>query len=483
MNQEQKFDKIIRKKVDEAQFPFDEQNWNKLSMQLDAERKISSKRGWGKFLFLGLLFLGITSVGIALYKTQSPLGVKEKLANKMEYIDNSNSSVNAQNTIGNFDKHSDNNLLALNTENSKSSNSANYTTSNLNEVNNSSEGAGSANVNAAATSEINNSKKAILITNVANEFSGKNNSVSVQNKKSSNYSSILKQKENNGLTKTGIENSEENSSKTGDANEMNSSSRTKSDLSGSVNLDHTVLDRLDARLPIINSNRNVKLGIVKVPSWYDEDYHRKGKKRLSFLNAEIGAAYLLGWNSKAGKDGRGFNWYAGVNYGKFLNKKMGFSVGSQFYNVGNINQSFYECSKSVYGLGSTSSNTVITTQSLFYFSVPVKIYYALNASNQIGASVNPSFLFSSKNKVENYRLTDGIRSNEIKSNTSGIYEGVRLNNVLVSVFYKTKLSKRANLNAEFLYGVRDIFKNTNSNNYTQKPIGVRLGLQFTLFEK
>ena len=41
MNQEQKFDKIIRKKVDEAEFPFDENNWNKLSMQLDAERKIA----------------------------------------------------------------------------------------------------------------------------------------------------------------------------------------------------------------------------------------------------------------------------------------------------------------------------------------------------------------------------------------------------------------------------------------------------------
>lgn len=486
MNLEQKFDKIIRKKVDEAQFPFDEQNWNKLSMQLDAERAVTTKRGWGKFLFLGLLFLGITSGSIALYKIQGPLGVKEKLSDASSSNNNTGSSANAQNADGNVDNHTDNSLLALNTDNSKSSNSTNYITSNLNEISNtSSERARSANntVVADAKSEINTSKKAILNSNVANEISSKNNSGSVQNNKSSNYSSLLKQKENNGLSITGREISDENNSKTGDVNEMNTSSRTKSDLAGGLNLEHSVLDRLDARLPIVNSNRNVKLGIVKVPSWYDEDYHRKGKKRLSFLNAEIGAAYLLGWNSKAGKDGRGFNWYAGVNYGKFLNKKIGFSVGSQFYNVGNINQSFYECSKSVYGLGSTSSNTVITTQSLFYFSVPVKFYYALNASNQIGASVNPSFLFSSKNMVENYRLTDGIRSNEMKSNTSGIYEGVRLNNVLVSVFYKTKLSKRANLNAEFLYGVRDIFKNTNSNNYTQKPIGVRLGLQFTLFEK
>ena len=85
--------------------------------------------------------------------------------------------------------------------------------------------------------------------------------------------------------------------------------------------------------------------------------------------------------------------------------------------------------------------------------------------------------------VENYRLTDDVKSNEITTKSSGIYEGVRLNNILISAFYKTKLSKRMFLNTEVLYGVRDIFKNTPSNNYTQKPLGIRLGIQYTLFEK
>lgn len=477
MNQEQKFDKIIRKKVNEAEFPFDENNWNKLSMQLDSERRVAA--GWGKFLFLGLLFLGITSASIALYKTQGPLGLKDKLANKNSLNNNgsieqseSENNLLASNDVNNLrvseqrfaEKTNETNLTSGSIEN-KVYVSLNKNTPNLslnNSANNGFNGTSGISIKEGYNAVLN--KKELTNPSSSLKFSGVTNSIGDENKS-----------DNSGLN--------EANSKGGNASEIKITSRSKSELNGEVILEHNILDRIDSKLQIVYSNRNLKLPALKLPIWYDDDYHRKGKKRLSYLNAEIGGAFLLGWDSKDGKDGRGLNWYAGVNYGKFYTKKIGFSVGSQFYNIGNINQSFFESSKSVYGLGSTSSNTVITAQSLYYFSVPVKFYYAVNLSNQIGVVVNPSFLFSSKNVVENYRLTDDVKSNEITTKSTGIYEGVRLNNVLLSVFYKTKLSKRMFLNTELFYGVRDIFKNTNSNVYNQKPLGIRLGIQYTLFEK
>ncbi len=485
MNPEQKFDKIIRKKVDEAEFPFDEQNWNKLSMQLDAERRLATSRGWGKFLFLGLLFLGITSASIAVYKIQGPAGIKGQLASgNTGSNDNNGSSAQAQsaNASKNNTNNSDNNLLASNSGNNQTIGLANYTGSNPNDINN----ALAVNLTNTSADDINSNNNSL------NSNSAKNsNSENVSSSEKDNNSTVSKGKKeakytsgSNGFGKKGLNALNSNGSlKNADAVGWADGSTNKTMYDGDVLLQHNALNRIDSKLNIVYSNRNVKLGALKIPNWYDEDYRRKGKKRMSFLNAEAGGAFLLGWDSKDGKDGRGFNWYAGVNYGKFLNKKFGFSAGSQFYNVGNIKQSFYESSKSVYGLGSTSTNTVITTQSLFYFSVPVKVYFAVSPSHQIGASVNPSFLFSSKNVVETYRLTDDIKSNEMTSKSSGIYEGVRLNNVLISAFYKTQLNKRLFLNTEVMYGVRDIFKNTTSNNYSQKPIGLRVGLQYTLFEK
>ncbi|MEO6304587.1 MAG: hypothetical protein ABIP51_15615 [Bacteroidia bacterium] len=494
MNQEQKFDKIIKKKVDEAEFPFDEQNWNKLSMQLDAERRLATSRGWGKFLFLGLLFLGITSASIALYKIQGPLGFKDKLAGNITSNDNNSSSANAHNANGNTDQNSNNNLLASNTINNSSvTENAKYGIDNTNGINssatinssaNSNESNKVDNSNANSNSNIDSENKSVSDNNtnsIANTTENKNNSTAVTSQKSSKNNFVAKSGNSN--TNESISGSDQSNNENEDANAMMSPDKTVSDLAGGIMLEHTVLDRIDARIPVLFSTRNVKTGALKIPNWYEEDYHKKGKKKLSFLNIEAGGAFLAGWDSKDGKDGRGLNWYAGVNYGKFINRKVGFSVGPQFYNISNIKQPFYESSKSVYGLGSTSSNTVITTQSLSYFAIPVKLYYAVKPAHQIGVGATPSFLFSSKNVVENYRLTDNIKSNETKSESSGIYEGVRLNNILVSAFYRAKINKRMFLNTEVLYGVRDIFKNTTSNSYSQKPIGVRVGVQFTLFEK
>jgi len=477
MNQEQKFDKIIRKKVDEAEFPFDEQNWEKLSAQLDAERRLATSRGWGKFLFLGLLFLGITSASIALYKIQGPLDMKGDLANNSTEGNNA-SSAQAHGVNGtNKNTTSDNNLLASN--NINASGNANYlanSNASINELNtissnNVSDAANvnSANANNSAVVNANSESKisANTVSNSSNAKSAKNSSANRSGKRSA---------------KDGL-NKKDDQFKNSESNDMTLGERSMSGLAGAVALQQNMLDKINPKFNVVFTPRNLKLAALKIPSWYDEDYHRKGKKRISFLNAEAGGSFLLGWDSKEGKDAKGLNWYAGVNYGKLFTNNIGFSIGSQFYNVGNIKQSFYESSKAVYGLGSTSSNTVITTQALYYFSVPVKFYYAVSPSHQIGAGVNPSFLFSSKNVVENYRLTDGIKSNEMESKTSGIYEGVRLNNILVSAFYKAKLSKRVFLNTEVIYGMRDIFKNTSTNNYSQKPVGLRVGLQYTLFEK
>ncbi|MDO9001503.1 MAG: hypothetical protein Q7W45_17180 [Bacteroidota bacterium] len=471
MNPEQKFDKIIKKKVDEAEFPFDEKNWNKLSMQLDSERRVAAAGGWGKYLYLGLLFLGITSASIALYKIENPFGIKNELVENASEIDNSISETRNVNNNKYSSLNSENNLLASN--NVVSENNELIIQHTNSESSNSSE-----NNNSLVDNNLNESLNTVLKSKILNE----NNAGYVDSKKEVDNNSTLKNTRNSLGMKNAL-NLKNNNANTKDANEMSSTERTESELAGGVFLEHTVLDRIDSKLPYVYSIRNVKLGPVKIPSWYLDDYHRKGKKRMSFLNAEVGAAFMLGWNSDNGKDGRGLNWYAGLNYGKFITPKVGFSAGSQFYNISHINQSFYESSKSVYGLGSTSSNTIITAQSLFYFSVPVKFYYAINSSNQVGFSANTSFLFSSENKVENFRLTDNVKSSEIVTNSSGIYEGVRLNNILLSTFYKVKLNKRVFLNTEVFYGVRDIFKNTNSNNYTQKPIGFRVGLQYTLLEK
>ncbi len=65
----------------------------------------------------------------------------------------------------------------------------------------------------------------------------------------------------------------------------------------------------------------------------------------------------------------------------------------------------------------------------------------------------------------------------------GIYKGTNLMNVMLSAHYKTQFGKRIGLNLEFNYGLNDIFGNMSQIKTSEKPVGIRLGLTYTLFDK
>ena len=179
----------------------------------------------------------------------------------------------------------------------------------------------------------------------------------------------------------------------------------------------------------------------------------------------------------------GTNFYAGINYGIYISKKISVSAGLQFYNVGNIKQSFYTASQTVYGFGSTGSYTNITTNSLYYISIPLKLNYVLSPISKIGIGLNTGFLVGGKNTIETYNLFDGVKANVTTTTNNGYYEGVNTKNMVLSAFYTHKLNKRLSINGELMYGISDIYNNTTTNTTKQNTIGLKLGLTFTLFDK
>ena len=84
--------------------------------------------------------------------------------------------------------------------------------------------------------------------------------------------------------------------------------------------------------------------------------------------------------------------------------------------------------------------------------------------------------------MSTYTATEGP-TNVSSIKTTGVYQGINTSNVLLSAFYKKQLSKRFNVNAEFIYGATDIFKNTVNIKNIEKPLGLRLSIQYTLFDK
>ncbi len=144
-----------------------------------------------------------------------------------------------------------------------------------------------------------------------------------------------------------------------------------------------------------------------VLSRYDDDYFKNKKTpKTHYMNVELGGNYLLGWNAQNGKDGKGLNWFAGVNYGRYLSRKISISLGLQAYNIAHITQPFYFATSKEYGFGSKNIYTRVTSNQLYYIAVPLKFNYAVNSTNVIGFGVNAGYLVSANNTISKYYLLD-----------------------------------------------------------------------------
>ena len=151
--------------------------------------------------------------------------------------------------------------------------------------------------------------------------------------------------------------------------------------------------------------------------------------------------------------------------------------------MGNIKQPFYSASQTVYEFGSTGSYTNITTNALYYVSIPLKFSYSISKNDKIGVGLNTGFLVGGKNTIETYNLLDGVKYNPETTTNKGYYENTNTKNIMLNAFYSRKLNKRISLNGEFIYGLSDVYLNTKTNITKQNIMGVKLGLTFTLFDK
>lgn len=235
-------------------------------------------------------------------------------------------------------------------------------------------------------------------------------------------------------------------------------------------------------LPFSSAEPGLKPLTVDKLVTFDEEYYKKDKNKSHFLNAEAGGAYLTGWDVKGGKDGKGLNWFAGINYGVYLAKKWSIGAGLQVYNVSNISKPFYNHSMTEYSFGSAATRTVITTSDLYYAAVPVKIYYAISPLSQFGAGVNVGMPVQAKSTVETFAMSDNLQTGSNKTTRSGVYEGVNTTNVMLSAFYRTQVGKRMYVSGEAIYGISDVFENLSNKN-KENVAGFRLSLQYTLFDK
>jgi hypothetical protein len=244
-----------------------------------------------------------------------------------------------------------------------------------------------------------------------------------------------------------------------------------------------------AYLPLISpsgasqSDTLLKSYIVEPIGLKTESFYSAAKPKSHFLNIGMGMNYCAGWKSNEGVDGRGLNYYMHINYGFYVSRQWNIGAGLDFYNIQNIGSAFYTTQKTEYGFSSTNTYTSVVSDNLKYIGIPLKLSFDVNPNNLITFGVLPSFLVASQNRLDVYKQVNDQTLMLEQSHNKVLYDGIAQKNIQASVGYKVKVCRRFWFQSEFMLGLTDLFSNNASENHTQKPMGIRLGLQYHLFDK
>ncbi len=214
-----------------------------------------------------------------------------------------------------------------------------------------------------------------------------------------------------------------------------------------------------------------------------EDYVSKSKNFT--YSAYAGVHYGLGWSgvTSGSKEGAGINYFGGVDFHYALNKKINLSAGLQYYNFSNILNPYYTAEKREYGFGYTQAFTSVTTDQLMYLAIPLKAGFEITPIMRAGLGINSAYLLAAHTRVDTYGVADGMRAEVSSTGSKTIYEGTRSLNLMGTAFLEIRLTDYFSAFSELQYGFTDLFKNYKHSDKRQNSSGLRLGLNYYFGKK
>lgn len=506
MSFEEEFDKKIRLKMDEAAFPFNPADWEKASAMIDASRGAGAVVSNAKKWYLPAALLGVAAIGLAIYfwPVANIAEVKNLADNKISEPAQTESA-------------------PVQTHNLNAGTSAGNRPDLLNTV--ASEPNAKANESQMLSSDAGNNSQPQSKTNspAISESVNKENSTEEIRKKKINkeikeISAVLKANKRIGHLATQpvlptnlpiaqrdkmVEDAPGTSSKESDgnapqpnqpySNNQNEVSKDGAETNTQLNIRPVNTEE------VVNEDNSLAIYVLQqsgiyqpyLPAEliqtkfvllkrYDEDYYRAPRPKKYFVNAEAGTLFNFGWQAANGvTDGRGLNWYGGINYAHYLTKKTAAGIGIQLFNLANTNQPFYKTEGRQYSFYSITTGTTLTSINLTFLALPFKFYYIPDKHQQLGLGLTPIALLRANTEQLTYTQNQDINSVTNTSKVKGIYENVNQYSLLGSLFYKYNINKTIAISAKYNYGFSDLFKNNELINNSEQVHGIRLGIVFT----
>jgi len=431
-----------------------------------------------------------------------------------EIADNTNSSAVENNNSSSKKIKTENNNIAIsnNSTSSKSTKQENTNTSN-NKTNSTISG------NNKKVSQLTFSNKGNIATTSPTKSIDNTNTSVKQDVNSANNNTADNNQTNTTKTDAGVvdnkqsENKDNNNSVTNNNTNPNSTSNTntavesKNEITLTVgakvmNADGTPVDSATLAKAIkADSKEEVKEEVEEeIVTKEDLKTDKKAKSSSSntpgltsatYITADAGAGYSLGWKYPGAKEANGFNPIGGLGITHYFNPKWALNAGVQYGSIYNLKASTKTFSSKDYGFGSTTTDTTINTKKLHYITVPVLAQYNFNNSNSILFGASAAYLMNANSSISISTSSVGpppsgfdTSSVSTQNSVNGYYKGAfNQFDASLAVGYRRKITQRFSMTAIANFGLLDVKKNDFFGiDKTERNSSVKLILTYNLFE-
>ena len=207
-------------------------------------------------------------------------------------------------------------------------------------------------------------------------------------------------------------------------------------------------------------------------------------KPTNILTADVGSSYGFGWSNLGIKEASGFNPLLGISFTHFFTQKIAGLIAAQYTSLGHLNYSHYTQVNTQYDFGLEQTKTVITPTVLYYIAMPLQFQYYLNHKNSFTAGVNTLFLLYSNGMESIDQGNSGGIGNFNTVVARGYRDGFTPYDIQGTLGYRLQLGKKLLVCAEGYYG----FINCKNNAFfgLQHPVhntGIKLTLSYYLWRK
>ncbi len=505
--EQENFDDILKSKLSEGEFEFNEANWDKaeaLIIQADKKRK---RRRIGVIFFIGLILgvcLMIPFIGDdkeSLTKGNKKVNTEKKDAN----IYNNTSTENKEVKKELIAQQESNKPSNLNTRENKSADVLQTSENTLKE---------DAAANYQKEEEYISNKS--LQKNVSrhippssvkkeanpmNAKSSKNNTINdmlVSNPQPQKISKAEKQmgmgeaensttispttKGNELLSNKDVENTSlQNQLATMSKETKPLSETTDATLVSAVTNNNVIKDTV---LAVKDSVTKAKTDSVKpVAKETTLEVKKEGVKQATIFSIDAGANYVVGWKYNTAKEAAGFNAVLGASVMHYFTTKWSILVGLQYNSLAHLSYSNYSSIGTQYNFGYNQTKTTVTPKMIYYMAIPLKWQYHINENNGISLGVNILYLLNTSSTVDAYTQTDFTTSNHTTVTKRGYMDGFSTWDIQPALAYRRRIYKGFSISGEAYYGLMDIKNNSFFGiNKSEKNSGFKLVLSYSFIK-